>query len=104
MAPILMHYEDGSGQRDRVFTQAFTIGRESADLALADKLVSTVHAYVYPDGPFWVIEDAGSMNGTWLQVVGYDLTGCTRLRAPHKIGKGQRFRLGRTVITAVPTG
>jgi len=81
----------------RVFTDRFTIGRDSADIDLsADEYVSTSHATVYPlpDGT-WVIEDNGSTNGTW--------AGHVRVYKA-RLSKGDRLRVGRTVLTFIPAG
>jgi len=44
-----------------------TFGRASDNVvALKDVSVSTHHAVIRKDGAFWVVEDLGSTNGTWL--------------------------------------
>ena len=43
------------------------IGRSIAsELQLDDSSVSRDHAFVYPSGDNYLIEDVGSMNGVWL--------------------------------------
>ena len=81
------------------FRQPFTIG-QAADcgLRLADEYASAHHALCAPDGDGWTIEDPGSMNGTWL----LGSTGPARIRAPRVIAKGDRVKVGHTVITLVP--
>jgi len=45
----------------------YRIGRdEAADIVLTDKRVSWRHAILRADGQTWVLEDAGSTNGTWV--------------------------------------
>ena len=51
------------------FPDRITIGRTpNNDVAIADHSVSRLHAYVRPAGDpdRWVIADAGSKNGSWL--------------------------------------
>ncbi len=44
-----------------------TFGRASDNVVpLKDVSVSTHHAVIRKDGAFWVVEDLGSTNGTWL--------------------------------------
>jgi hypothetical protein len=52
------------------FPDRITIGRTANnDVAIADTSVSRLHAYVRRDGSGWIIADAGSKNGSWLQGV-----------------------------------
>jgi len=49
------------------FPDRITIGRTpNNDVVIADHSVSRFHAYVRQDGPQWVVADAGSKNGSWL--------------------------------------
>jgi hypothetical protein len=49
------------------FPDRITIGRTgNNDIALPDASVSRLHAYVRRDGARWVVADAGSKNGSWL--------------------------------------
>jgi hypothetical protein len=50
------------------FPDRITIGRTpNNDVVIADHSVSRLHAYARPAGePGWVIADAGSKNGSWL--------------------------------------
>lgn len=83
----------------RVFTDRFVIGRDISWAAIdltGDKYVSPSHATVYPAGDgSWVIEDNGSTNGTW--------AGSVRVYKA-RLGKGDRLRVGRTVLTFIPAG
>ena len=50
------------------FPDRITIGRTSNnDITLPEHSVSRLHAYVKPQGEGWVVADAGSKNGSWLQ-------------------------------------
>jgi hypothetical protein len=49
------------------FPDRITIGRTSNnDIALNEHSVSRLHAYLKFDGQRWLVADAGSKNGTWL--------------------------------------
>lgn len=49
------------------FPDRITLGRTpNNDLAIADPSVSRLHAYVKQVGGGWVVADAGSKNGSWL--------------------------------------
>lgn len=49
------------------FPDRITLGRTpNNDLVLADPSVSRLHAYVKQAGGGWVVADAGSKNGSWL--------------------------------------
>lgn len=83
----------GGAGRDRVVTlveSAYTFGSdpESADIALADATVSSVHAGLERVGSAWLLRDLGSRNGT--RVNGERLIGQRRLR------DGEEVLLGRT--------
>lgn len=52
------------------FPDRITIGRTSNnDIALNEHSVSRLHAYLRHDGHHWVVADAGSKNGSWLDGV-----------------------------------
>lgn len=49
------------------FPDRITIGRTgNNDVVIADASVSRLHAYVRRDGAEWLVADAGSKNGSWL--------------------------------------
>ena len=49
------------------FPDRITIGRTpNNDIVIVDHSVSRFHAYVRSDGKGWVVADAGSKNGSWL--------------------------------------
>ncbi|MGH2661229.1 MAG: FHA domain-containing protein [Actinomycetota bacterium] len=66
------------------------IGRGAASLTLPDPEVSRHHASVRPADGGLVVEDLGSMNGTWVD--GRRLTGPARLAA------GSTLRVGDTAL------
>ena len=50
------------------FPDRITIGRtHNNDIAIVDHSVSRFHAYVRQTGGGWIVADAGSKNGSWLQ-------------------------------------
>lgn len=81
-------------QRGQVveLTAELTLGRSPAcGITLEDDaFASSLHARVFPrDGDLWV-EDLGSTNGTYLND--------ERLAAPTRLRRGDRVRVGRTVL------
>jgi pSer/pThr/pTyr-binding forkhead associated (FHA) protein len=82
-----------AGDATSVFADAFTAGRNGT-LPVADVYASPRHAAFRPGPGGWTVEDLGSMNGTWLN--GHRIWG-TELLA-----KGDRVRIGQTVLTVVP--
>ena len=49
------------------FPDRITIGRTpNNDIVIVDHSVSRLHAYVRNDGKQWLVADAGSKNGSWL--------------------------------------
>lgn len=81
-------------QRGQVIelTSELTLGRApGCGVVLGDDgFASSLHARVFPrDGEVWV-EDLGSTNGTFVNE--------ERLDAPTRLRRGDRLRLGRTVL------
>lgn len=81
-------------QRGQVveLTNELTLGRSpSCGVPLEeDTFASSLHARVFPrDGELWV-EDLGSTNGTYVND--------ERLAAPARLQRGDRLRVGRTVL------
>ncbi len=73
-------------------TSELTLGRAaSCGVVLTrDSFASSLHARVFPrDGEVWV-EDLGSTNGTYVND--------ERLDAPSRLRRGDRLRVGQTVI------
>ena len=66
--PILRVVEGTSNQRElRLGAEPVTIGRSTGnDLVLSDELISRSHARVVFEDGLWVVEDAGSANGLWV--------------------------------------
>ena len=87
------------GGQSLVFRERFTIGQGGdCGLRLDDKFASARHALCAPGPHGWTVEDLGSANGTWL----LGATGPVRVRGPRPVAKGDRIRVGHTVITLVP--
>jgi len=89
------------GQAPAMFTEAFTVGRCGSPrmicpLAVDDKFVSSPHARFFPEGGEWHVEDLGSTNGTYVN------GGWERIQQRHQLAKGDKIRIGRTVLTVVP--
>ena len=85
--------------RTLVFRERFTIGQgRDCGLRLDDRFASTYHAQCAPGPHGWTVEDLGSTNGTWL----LSAAGPVRVRAARPVAKGDRIRVGQTVITLVP--
>ena len=74
------------------FSSAFTAGRQG-NLAISDEFASGHHARFQVAHGLWFIEDLGSTNGT-------SLNG-RRFRAPQHLKKGDKIKIGRTVMTIV---
>jgi pSer/pThr/pTyr-binding forkhead associated (FHA) protein len=84
-----------AGQRVDVAGE-LVIGRENADLVIEDPEMSRRHAIVRSQDAGLQIEDAGSLNGTWVNG--------ERLAAPRMLSAGDTIRVGQTSIDveAVP--
>ena len=76
---------------ERAFTEPFTIGRGmQATLHVDSGRVSRIHAEVVFEGGGWVLRDAGSTNGTYLNG--------RRVTAPTDLRRGDAVQVGKTVI------
>jgi pSer/pThr/pTyr-binding forkhead associated (FHA) protein len=63
------------------------IGRHAdSDFVIDDRTVSRRHAAIHREGPFWILEDLGSTNGT--RVNGDRVTGRAAIRPGDEIGFG----------------
>ncbi len=72
--------------------ECFVIGRSSkADLTIADRSMSRMHARLYLDGGAWYVEDLGSRNGT--------LLGGRPVEHPSRVGHGSVLQFGSTSVT-----
>ena len=66
-----------------------TVGRSnSVDIALNFPTISKLHAFFYQVGKKWVVVDAGSSNGTFVE--GSKL----KMREPHTLANGQTIDFG----------
>ena len=85
MSPYLILESQGGGH---VPLSEFTnFGRaEGNAVVLKDIGVSTNHAVIRKDGAFWVVEDLGSTNGTWLNH--------QRVDSPTVIKEGDQLQMG----------
>jgi|ERR671915_501126 pSer/pThr/pTyr-binding forkhead associated (FHA) protein len=67
------------------------IGRgDKCHIVLDDPYVSTVHARLFPKNGSVMVEDMGSTNGTYLNR--------KRISAPTEVHKGDRVKIGKTVL------
>ena len=82
-----------TADRSRTFDAAFTVGREGS-LVIDDEFASSYHARFQVARGRWYVEDLGSTNGTWLNG--------RRIQAAQWVKKGDKIRIGHTVITVEP--
>jgi hypothetical protein len=76
------------------FPDRITIGRTpNNDIVIVDHSVSRLHAYVRHDGKSWIVADAGSKNGSWLD------RSSLEARKERKIGSKAILRLGDVDLT-----
>lgn len=72
-------------------TAPVTIGRASDNtLVLEDDYVSSHHARISQSDGRWIVEDAGSTNGTWVNR--------NRIVGPTVLEPGYSLRIGQTVL------
>jgi pSer/pThr/pTyr-binding forkhead associated (FHA) protein len=76
------------------FHKEFTVGRQGT-LAISDDFASGHHARFRVAHGLWFVEDLSSTNGTWLNG--------RRFYAPQRLKKGDKIKIGRTVITVLAT-
>ncbi|MFT5131013.1 MAG: two-component system NtrC family sensor kinase [Rhodothermales bacterium] len=68
-----------------------TLGRAvTADISLADMIISRHHTSIYFEGDHWVVKDLESTNGTWLQG--------RRIKGPTPLPLATPVRLGNTLF------
>ena len=80
------------GNQRHSFSTTFTAGRQG-NIVINDEFASTHHARFQVAHNLWFIEDLGSTNGTWLNG--------RRFRAPQHLKRGDKIKIGRTVMTVV---
>jgi pSer/pThr/pTyr-binding forkhead associated (FHA) protein len=84
-----------AGDHTRVFQTEFTVGRQGT-LAISDEHASSHHALFQPAHGLWYVEDLGSTNGTFLNG--------RRIFSSQRLKKGDKVRVGHTVIIIVGAG
>lgn len=77
-----------------VFREEFIAGRQG-NLPVTDEHASNHHALFQSAHNLWYVEDLGSTNGTYLNG--------RRIYASQRLRKGDKIRIGRTVIIVVST-
>lgn len=83
-----------AGDQRYTFHTEFVAGRQG-HISIDDEFVSGHHARFKIAHGLWFVEDLGSTNGTWLNG--------RRFHAPQRLKKGDKVRIGHTVITVVST-
>lgn len=89
--PLALIFESGprAGERVEVVADAL-LGRENADIVVADVEVSRHHAIVRVTADSAEVEDLGSRNGTFVNG--------ERLSGMHALQTGDRVRIGQTSL------
>jgi pSer/pThr/pTyr-binding forkhead associated (FHA) protein len=80
------------GDQRRSFDIEFTVGRQGK-LVVDDGFASNHHARFRSVRGLWYIQDLGSTNGTTLNK--------RRIHAEQRLSKGDKIKIGQTVITVV---
>jgi pSer/pThr/pTyr-binding forkhead associated (FHA) protein len=83
-----------TGDQRHTFHSEFTVGRQG-NLPISDDFASGHHARFRVAHGLWFIEDLSSTNGTWLNG--------RRFYAPQRLKKGDKIKIGRTVILVLAT-
>jgi pSer/pThr/pTyr-binding forkhead associated (FHA) protein len=81
-----------TGDQRQSFDTDFTVGRQGK-LVINDDFASGHHARFRPVHGLWYVEDLGSTNGT-------SLNG-RRIHAAQRLKKGDKIKIGHTVIVVV---
>ena len=84
-----------AGNHTQVFSTDFTAGRQGS-LAVGDDHASNHHAHFQFAHGAWFVEDLNSTNGTYLNGL--------RMLSAQRLKRGDKIRIGRTVIVVVSTG
>ena len=81
-----------AGDTRHTFQSEFTAGR-LGNLPIGDEFASGHHARFHIAHGLWFIEDLGSTNGTFLNG--------RRFHSPQRLKKGDKIKIGHTVISVV---
>jgi len=83
-----------AGDQVRTFHSEFTAGRQGS-LVVSDEHASSHHALFQLAHGYWFVQDLGSTNGTWLNN--------RRMYAAQRLKKGDKIKIGRTIVVVVST-
>ena len=83
-----------AGDQTHIFHTEFTAGRQGS-LVVSDEHASSHHALFQIAHGFWFVQDLGSTNGTWLNN--------RRIYAAQRLKKGDKIKIGRTIVAVVST-
>ena len=83
-----------AGDQTRTFHAEFTAGRQGS-LVINDEHASSHHALFQLAHGYWFVQDLGSTNGTWLNN--------RRMYAAQRLKKGDKIKIGRTIVVVVST-
>lgn len=78
------------GRTYRTLNEVAILGRESDQIPLTDRTVSRRHAELRPENGDWVLQDCGSVNGSYVNGV--------RIRKPVKLKHGDQIKIGATLL------
>jgi pSer/pThr/pTyr-binding forkhead associated (FHA) protein len=81
-----------TGEKRHAFQADFTAGRQG-NLPIRDEFASGHHCRFRVAHGLWLVEDLDSTNGTWLNG--------RRFNAAQRLKKGDKIKIGHTVITVV---
>ncbi len=90
MLTLLVIQGPDKGRRFELPDSATLVGRDSRQLPLTDNTVSRRHAELVPDNGEWLVRDAGSSNGTYVNG--------QRVRERQYLKIGDQVRVGRTLM------
>ncbi len=92
MAVLYIYQKEGAPRKAALEGDGVSIGRSPAsDIVLADTHCSSCHAVIERSGERFLIRDAGSKNGTFVNEA--------RLGGPAVLAPGDEIRLGSTTMT-----
>jgi ABC-2 type transport system ATP-binding protein len=91
--PLLLIRDGPRAGQSVAIEETLVIGRE-ADLAIDDPEVSRRHAVFRASNGSLIVEDLGSMNGTWVNG--------ERITVPTAVVAGDQIKLGRTFLEVQP--